>query len=57
MLGPNGSLYPWIAPLVLALTGAALLATESYVGGVVLVIAAILVKWLHQVSIDRGEYP
>jgi hypothetical protein len=57
MLGPNGSLYPWIAPFVLALVGAALLATGTYLGGVVLVVAAVLVRWLHQVAIDRGEYP
>lgn len=57
MLGPNGSLYPWIAPLVFALVGAALLAKEEYVGGAVLVVAAVLVRWLHQIAIDRGEEP
>jgi len=57
VLGPNGSLYPWVAPVVLAIVGAALLVTGSYVGGVVLVVAAIVVRWLHQIAIDRGAYP
>jgi hypothetical protein len=57
VLGPNGSLYPWIAPFVFALVGAVLLAKGAYVGGAVLVVAAVLVRWLHQIAIDRGEDP
>jgi hypothetical protein len=57
MLGPNGSLYPWIAPLVLSMVGAALLASGSYLAGGLFVAVAILVRWLHQVAIDRGEDP
>lgn len=55
MLGPNGSLYPWIAPLVLGMVAGALLATGSYVGATVCATLAIAVRWLHQVAIDRGE--
>ena len=55
MLGPNGSLYPWVAPLVLALVAGALLATGSYLAGAVLGVVAVLIRWLHQISIDRGE--
>jgi hypothetical protein len=57
VLGPNGSLYPWIAPFVFALLGAALLATERYLAGAIFVLAAIIVRWLHQIAIDRGEDP
>ncbi len=57
MLGPNGSLYPWVAPLVFAMVGAALLASGSYLVGGLLVAVAILVRWLHQIAIDRGEDP
>jgi membrane protein implicated in regulation of membrane protease activity len=55
MLGPNGSLYPWIAPFVFAMVGAALLAGGVYLAGALFVVAAVLVRWLHQVAIDRGE--
>jgi hypothetical protein len=53
----NGSLYPWIAPLVSAILGGIALATGSYVGGAILAVSAIAVRWLHQIGIDRGEYP
>lgn len=53
----NGSLYPWGAPLVLAIFGGIAFATGSYVGGAILAVAAIAVRWLHQIGIDRGEYP
>jgi hypothetical protein len=55
MLGPNGSLYPWIAPFVFAMVGATLLAREAYLAGSLFVVAAVLVRWLHQIAIDRGE--
>jgi hypothetical protein len=57
MLGSNGSLYPWIAPFVFAMVGAALLAKESYLAGAFFVAAAALVRWLHQIAVDRGEDP
>jgi hypothetical protein len=48
-------LYPWVAPFVFAVVGAALLASGSYLAGALVVGAAILVRWLHQIAIDRGE--
>lgn len=57
MLGPNGSLYPWIAPFVLAAVAGVLLAKGSYVGACLLGVAAVLIRWLHQIAIDRGEEP
>jgi hypothetical protein len=57
MLGPNGSLYPWVAPFVFAMVGAALLASGHYASGAGFVIVAIVVRWLHQIAIDRGETP
>jgi hypothetical protein len=54
-LNVNGSLYPWIAPFVLALVSAALLASGNYVGGAIAAFAAVAVRWLHQIAIDRGE--
>ena len=57
MLGPNGSLYPWIAPFVFAMVGAGLLASGSYVAGAFFVAAAVLVRCLHQIAVDRGEGP
>jgi ORF6N domain len=57
VLGPNGSLYPWIAPLVFAMLGAALLAKGSYLAAALFVVAAVLIRWLHQIAIDRGEDP
>jgi len=55
MLGPNGSLYPWIAPFVFAALSGTLLATGSYVAGAVFGGLALLIGWLHQVAIRRGE--
>jgi hypothetical protein len=55
MLGPNGSLYPWIAPFVFGMVGGALLATGRYVGGAICAVLAVLIRWLHQIAIDRGE--
>jgi hypothetical protein len=57
VLGPNGSLYPWRAPVVFALIGGGLLASGHYVAGSIFGAVAIVVRWLHQVGIDRGDYP
>jgi len=57
MLGPNGSVYPWVAPFVLAMVGAAFLASGSYLTGALFVAVTILARWLHQIAIDRGEEP
>lgn len=55
MLGPNGSLYPWIAPLVLASIGGTLIGQEQYVAGAIFGVLAIAVRWLHQIAIDRRD--
>ena len=55
VLGPNGSLYPWIAPFVLAMVAGALFAAGSVLGAAICASLAVLVRWLHQIAIDRGE--
>lgn len=55
MLGPNGSLYPWIAPLVLASVGGTLIGQDHYIAGAIFGILAIAVRWLHQIALDRRE--
>jgi hypothetical protein len=55
VLGPNGSLYPWIAPFVLAMVTGTLVAIGDYVAGGIIGGVAVPVRWLHQVAIDRGE--
>lgn len=57
MLGPNGSLYPWVAPFVLGVVAATLLWTGDYVGGAIFGALAGLVRWLNQIAVDRGEVP
>ena len=57
MLGPNGSLYPWIAPFVLAMVAGALLSTGKVLGAAMLAVLAVLVRWFHQIAIDRSETP
>ncbi len=55
MLGPNGSLYPWIAPFALGMVAGGLLATGDYVGGAIFGCLAVVVRWLHQIALDRGD--
>jgi hypothetical protein len=35
--------------------GGVLLAKGSYLGAAILTSAAVIVRWLHQIAIDRGE--
>jgi hypothetical protein len=57
MLGPNGSLYPWIAPLVFGVLAMARLAVEDYWGAVGFGAIALLIVELRRIAIDRGEDP